>query len=45
MTHQGKRDDLGRKGPRHVRESFRWDTAARQFLDLIHASVSSEEAA
>lgn len=30
---------LGSQGPAHVREHFRWDTAARQFSDLISAAV------
>lgn len=45
MTHQTKREDLGRRGPAHVRASFRWDTAARQFVDLIQAAVPQGVAA
>lgn len=45
MTHEGKRNDLGRLGPAHVRNTFRWDTAARQFVDLIQARVSTGVAA
>jgi len=45
MTHQTKREDLGRKGPKHVRTNFRWDTAARDFLEIIHSSVSARSAA
>jgi glycosyltransferase involved in cell wall biosynthesis len=45
MTHKTKREDLGRLGPGHIRSSFRWDTAARQFVDLIQATVSTGVAA
>lgn len=45
MTHQTKREDLGRRGPKHISSSFRWDTAAREFLDLIHSTVSARSAA
>ena len=45
MTHQTKRQELGRKGPPHIRSSFRWDAAARQFVDLIHSAVAPEVAA
>lgn len=45
MTHQGKREDLARRGPAHVQTSFRWDTAADQFIDLIHANVATGVAA
>jgi hypothetical protein len=40
LTHQTKREDLGRKGPAHVAANFRWDVAARQFADLIHAELA-----
>lgn len=39
------RTRLGKAGPRHVRESFTWHTAARQFADLIAAAVAQEVAA
>jgi glycosyltransferase involved in cell wall biosynthesis len=45
MTHHGKREDLGRSGPAHVRSSFQWASAARQFVDLIHESLSAGVAA
>ena len=45
MTHKTKRDDLGRKGPAHVRSTFRWDTAARDFVGIIQATVPQEVAA
>jgi glycosyltransferase involved in cell wall biosynthesis len=45
MTHQTKREDLGRKGPKHVSSNFRWDTAARDFLEIIHSSISARSAA
>jgi glycosyltransferase involved in cell wall biosynthesis len=45
MTHHGRREDLGRKGPAHVAANFRWGTAAAQFVDLIHASVPQGVAA
>ena len=45
LTHQTKREDLGRKGPAHVRANFDWDAAAREFVSLIHASAPVEAAA
>jgi glycosyltransferase involved in cell wall biosynthesis len=45
MTHHGKREDLGRKGPAHVASMFRWDEKARQFVDLIHSTVPQGVAA
>lgn len=45
MTHQTKRDDLGRRGPKHIRTSFRWDAAATDFLAIIHSTVSARSAA
>ena len=45
MTHQTKREDLGRKGPAHIASNFRWDTAARQFTDLIQTSLADGVAA
>lgn len=35
---------LGRKGPRHVRAMFRWDTAARDFQSLLSAEVAAWQA-
>jgi glycosyltransferase involved in cell wall biosynthesis len=40
-----KRHVLGARGPYHVREAFSWDVAARQFSDLIEASVTQAVAA
>ena len=45
MTHQTKREDLGRKGPAHVTANFRWDAAARDFLDIIHSTATAGVAA
>ena len=45
MTHKTKRDDLARKGPAHIRSSFRWDAAARDFLGVIQATVPQGVAA
>ena len=45
MTHKTKREDLGRLGPPHIRNTFRWDTAARDFVDIIQASVPQGVAA
>lgn len=45
MTHKTKREDLGRLGPPHIRSSFQWSTAARDFIDLIQSSVSAGVAA
>jgi glycosyltransferase involved in cell wall biosynthesis len=45
MTHQTKREDLGRRGPAHVRSSFQWASAARQFVDIIQESLSARVAA
>ena len=36
---------LGAKGTDHVRRTFRWDTAARQFSDLVKAATRQEAAA
>ena len=44
MTHHGRREDLGRKGPAHIAAHFDWDTAARQFVELIHSTVLAEVA-
>ncbi len=45
MTHQTKRQELGRKGPVHISASFRWDAAADAFTALLRASVLAEVAA
>lgn len=45
MTHKTKREDLGRKGPAHVRANFRWDAAARDFLEIIQSTVPAGVAA
>jgi glycosyltransferase involved in cell wall biosynthesis len=45
MTHQTKREDLGRRGPAHIAASFRWDTAAREFLEIIQSTISNGVAA
>jgi glycosyltransferase involved in cell wall biosynthesis len=34
LDHPHRRIDLGRHGPSHVAQSFRWDVAAEQFLTL-----------
>lgn len=39
-----RRRELGRQGPAHVAEHFRWDAAARQFADLIAEAVPAQEA-
>jgi glycosyltransferase involved in cell wall biosynthesis len=39
MTHKTKREELGRKGPEHVRSKFRWDLAAKDFIEVIQSSV------
>lgn len=36
---------LGAKGPRHVSTNFRWDVAARQFVDIIAGATRQEAAA
>ena len=35
VDHPEERARLGALGPKHVREHFRWDVAARQFHDLV----------
>jgi glycosyltransferase involved in cell wall biosynthesis len=45
LTHQTRREDMGRKGPVHVRANFDWDNAAREFVSLIHSSAPVEVAA
>lgn len=45
ITHPGKRDEFARQGPGHIRNSFRWDTAAQQFVDLIGSSIATGVAA
>jgi glycosyltransferase involved in cell wall biosynthesis len=39
------RAELGKLGPKHVRANFTWSGAARQFAELIAASVPEEVAA
>jgi len=39
LTHQARREELGRRGPRHVAQSFSWRTAAEQFAALISGAV------
>lgn len=38
----GLRRDLGKKGREHVLSTFSWDTAAKQFDELIQGLVTSE---
>lgn len=45
MTHQTKRQDLGRLGPPHVAANFSWSQAATDFLEIIQTSVSARSAA
>jgi glycosyltransferase involved in cell wall biosynthesis len=45
MTHQTKRQDLGRQGPKHISSMFRWDSAATDFLSIFHSTVSARSAA
>lgn len=45
MTHKTKRQDLGRLGPAHIRDNFRWDAAAKDFLAIIEATALSGVAA
>lgn len=44
ITHQARREDLGRKGPAHIAASFRWSDAAVAFADLLHASLIDQAA-
>lgn len=44
LTDHAKRRSLGMAGPDHVRRSFRWDTAAEQFLALFKTAVPMLEA-
>lgn len=44
MTHQAKREELGRRGPGHVAASFSWDDAADRFAELLTATVPQEVA-
>ena len=44
MTHKTKRQDLGRKGPGHVRSNFRWDLAARDFVSIMEPATVAEVA-
>ena len=45
VTNVAERQVLGAKGPLHVATNFRWDTAARQFAEIIEAAISREAAA
>jgi glycosyltransferase involved in cell wall biosynthesis len=45
MTHQTKREDLGRRGPAHIAATFSWDDAADRFTELLRAAVPAEVAA
>jgi glycosyltransferase involved in cell wall biosynthesis len=45
ITHQTRREDLGRKGPAHITSSFRWDAAAQEFQTLLHDPVVTRQAA
>lgn len=45
LTHRTQREERGRKGMRHVRDTFRWSTAAEQFSGLITAAVTKEAVA
>lgn len=44
LNDPAQREAMGRKGPRHVRANFSWDTAASQFADLLQASALEEAA-
>jgi len=45
MTHQTKRQDLGRLGPGHVASKFRWDIAASQTIEIIQSTLAARSAA
>lgn len=45
ITHQSRREDLGKKGPAHVAANFRWSEAAAKFRDLLHARTIARQAA
>ena len=45
VAHPMRMVHLGQKGIDHVRRSFRWDHAARQFADLVKAAARQEVAA
>lgn len=45
ITHQSRREELGRKGPKHVAAHFDWDHKARQFAELLNASEPVEAVA
>lgn len=45
ITHQSRREALGKKGPAHIAAHFDWDNAARQFSELLHAAVVTRQAA
>jgi glycosyltransferase involved in cell wall biosynthesis len=45
LTRPTHRTKLGRRGPRHVAEHFRWDAAAADFASLIETAVAERIAA
>lgn len=45
ITHQSRREDLGRKGPAHVTANFSWDRAASAFITVLHDAVVTHQAA
>ena len=45
LTHRKRREALGRAGRLHVKRSFSWDEAARQFLTLFEESDAARLAA
>lgn len=45
VTHQMRREELGRRGPVHIARNFTWAAAASVFADLVQAAVPSEVAA
>jgi glycosyltransferase involved in cell wall biosynthesis len=45
VAHPLRLGHLGAKATDHVRRDFRWDTAARQFADLVKAASRQEAAA
>lgn len=45
LTRPLRREKLGRRGPAHVADHFSWDTAARDFFDLIESAAAERIAA
>lgn len=41
MKADARREALGAKGPKHIRESFSWATAARQFTEVLETEVAA----